>query len=263
MKAVFISDIVGKPGRKALRALLPGMLERERIDLILANGENAAGGFGITPRIAHELFNDGIDVITSGNHIWDRKEIVGFLEKEEFLLRPANYPDGAPGKGSALFKTKTGIVVGVINLSGRTYMGNLECPFRSAQHEIERIKKSTPLMIVDFHAEATSEKAALGWFLDGQVSAVIGTHTHVQTADERILPLGTAFITDAGMSGSLDSVIGIEKEIAIQRFLTQTPKKFEPAKHNPHLQGVIIDLDEKTGRSTSITRFDYSVEMAL
>jgi len=260
LKIFFIGDIIGKPGRKAVKALLPKSLEREKFDLILANGENAAGGFGITPRIAHELVEDGIDVITSGNHIWDRKEIIDFLEKEDFLLRPANYPEGAPGKGSGIFKTKTGLLVGVINLSGRTYMGNFECPFRAALQAIEKIKKSTPIMIVDFHAEATSEKGALGWFLDGQVSAVIGTHTHVQTADERILPLGTAFITDAGMSGSLDSVIGIEKEIAIQRFLTQTPKKFEPAKQNPHLQGVIIDIDKKTGRSTSITRFDYSPE---
>ena len=259
MKVIFIGDIVGKPGRKAVKALLPRSFEEESIDLILANGENAAGGFGITPQIAQELVGDGIDIITSGNHIWDRKEIVDFLENEDFLLRPANYPEGTPGKGSGVFKTKTGLPVGVINLSGRTYMGNFECPFRAALQAINKLRKSTYIIIVDFHAEATSEKGALGWFLDGQVSAVIGTHTHVQTADERILPLGTAFITDVGMSGSLDSVIGIEKEIAIQRFLTQTPKKFEPAKQNPHLQGVVIEINETTGKSTSITRFDYPV----
>ena len=260
MKALFIGDIIGKPGRKAIKATLPRLMGQERIDLIIANGENAAGGFGITPQIAQELVADGIDIITTGNHIWDKKEIVDFLEKQNFLLRPANYPEGVPGKGSGIFQSKNGVLVGVINLSGRTNMGNFECPFRVVLQEIEKLKKSTSIIIIDFHAEATAEKGALGWFLDGQVSGVIGTHTHVQTADERILPLGTAFITDAGMTGSHDSVIGIEKEVAIQRFLTNLPKRFEPARDNLHLQGVTLDIDEKTGRAISIARFDYPVE---
>lgn len=260
MRTLFIGDIIGKPGRKAVKAKLPILFKEEKIDLTIANGENAAGGFGITPQIAKELLTGGIDLLTSGNHIWDRKDIYEFMEKEDGLLRPANYPKGVPGKGSALLKTKTGLQVGVLNISGRTFMGNFECPFRVAFQESEKLKNFSPIIIVDIHAEATSEKGAIGWFLDGQVSAVIGTHTHIQTADERILPKGTAYITDVGMSGSIDSVIGIKKEIAIQKFLTQLPKKFEPAKQNIHLQGVIIEIDEITGKSIGIQRVDLPVE---
>jgi metallophosphoesterase (TIGR00282 family) len=260
LKVLFIGDIVGKSGRKAIKAILPEFLAKEKFDLILANGENAAGGFGITPQVAQELRKEGIDVITSGNHIWDRKEIIDFLDKAEFLLRPENYPEGVPGKGSGIFNTKTGLAVGVINLAGRTFMGPLECPFRVALQVIEKIKKLTPIIIVDFHAEATSEKGALGWFLDGKVSAVVGTHTHVQTADERVLPQGTAFITDVGMSGALDSVIGIKKEIVIQRFLTQTPFRFEPAKKELSLQGVIIEIDDNIGNAIAISRINHLIK---
>ena len=259
MKVVFIGDIVGKAGRKAVKLKLPTLLQNDMIDFTLANGENAAGGFGITPQIAESLLADDIDFLTSGNHVWDRKDIVEFMEKENVLLRPANYPEGVPGRGSALLQTRTGLRVGVINVAGRIFMENLECPFRVALQESEKLRKSTRNIIVDMHAEATSEKKALGWFLDGRVSAVIGTHTHVQTADERILPEGTAYITDAGMSGSVDSVIGVKKEIAIQRFLTQFPKKFETAKYDIHLQGVIIDIDNETGKSINIQRFNLAV----
>ncbi|MCX8012293.1 MAG: TIGR00282 family metallophosphoesterase [Desulfobacterota bacterium] len=260
MKVLFIGDIIGKPGRKAVKAILPEFLAKEDIDIIFANGENAAGGFGITPKVAQELKKEGIDVITSGNHIWDRKEIIDFLDKEEFILRPENYPDGVPGRGSGVFNTKTGLPVGVINLVGRAFMGPLECPFRVALQAIEKIKKVTPIIVVDFHAEATSEKGALGWFLDGKVSAVIGTHTHVQTADERILPEGTAFITDVGMVGALDSVIGIKKEIIIQRFLSQTPCRFEPATNDLRFQGVIIEINNEHGKSIAISRINYSID---
>ncbi|MBW1679043.1 MAG: TIGR00282 family metallophosphoesterase [Deltaproteobacteria bacterium] len=259
MKVIFIGDIVGKAGRKAVKSKLPTLLQNDMIDFTIANGENAAGGFGITPQIAESLLADDIDFLTSGNHVWDRKDIVEFMEKENVLLRPANYPEGVPGRGSALLQTRTGLRVGVINVAGRIFMENLECPFRVALQESEKLRKSTPIIIVDMHAEATSEKKALGWFLDGRVSAVIGTHTHVQTADERILPEGTAYITDAGMSGSVDSVIGVKKEIAIQRFLTQFPKKFETAKYDIQLQGVIIDIDNETGKSINIQRFNLAV----
>lgn len=259
MEVLFIGDIVGKAGRKAVKETLPQLLENNKLDLIIANGENAAGGFGITPKIVKDLLESNIDLITSGNHIWDRKDIVAVLEKENVLLRPANYPQEVPGCGSVLFKTKTGILVGVINVSGRVFMDTIACPFRVALQESEKLRKNTPIIIVDIHAEATSEKEALGWFLDGRVSAVIGTHTHVQTADERILPRGTAYITDVGMAGSLDSVIGIKKEIAIQRFLTQIPQKFEIAKENIHLQGVLIAIDDNTGKCNDIKRVNVAL----
>lgn len=259
MKVIFIGDIVGKAGRRAVRSMLPVLLRDHQVDLVLANGENAAGGFGITPQIVRELLEESIDVLTSGNHIWDRKEIVEFFHGGQGLLRPINYPPGTPGAGSAVIVTRTGERVGIINASGRVFMGDMDCPFRTTAKEIERMRKTTPVIIVDFHAEATSEKEALGWFLDGQVSAIIGTHTHVQTADERILPQGTAYITDAGMSGARDSVIGVKKEIAIERFLTQIPNKFETANEDVHLQGVMVTIDAATGRSVAIERFDFSV----
>jgi metallophosphoesterase (TIGR00282 family) len=255
VKILFVGDIVGKAGRKAARTALPKLFQDHRIDLTIANGENAAGGFGITPKIAENLLSYDIDLLTSGNHIWDKKDIIGFLDETDVLLRPANYPDSVPGRGSALIRTKTGLVVGVINVSGRVFMDSLDCPFRVALEESEKLKRSTPVLIVDFHAEATSEKEAFGWFMDGHVSAVVGTHTHVQTADERILPKGTAYITDAGMSGSMDSVIGIKKDVAIERFLKQIPNRFEAAKDDVYLQGVIVEVDEKTGRSEKIERF--------
>ena len=255
MKILFVGDIVGKAGRKAVRTALPKLLQEHSIDLTIANGENAAGGFGITPQIAESLLSYDIDLLTSGNHIWDRKDIIGFLDERDILLRPANYPESVPGQGSVLFQTKTGLTVGVINVSGRVFMDSLDCPFRVAIEESKKLRRSTPLIFVDFHAEATSEKEALGWFLDGHVSAVVGTHTHVQTADERVLPKGTAYITDAGMSGSMDSVIGIKKDLAIERFLKQMPNRFEAAKEDVFLQGVIVDIDTRTGKAQSIQRF--------
>lgn len=253
MNILFIGDIFGEPGRKSVSQLLPGLREEFKIDLIIANGENAAGGMGITSAIALELFSSGVNVITSGNHIWKEKEVVDFLRVEPRLLRPLNYPDGAPGRGSVIVDSG-GIKVGVINLMGRTFISELDCPFRTGAEEVKKIKDNTSVIIVDMHGETTSEKAAMGWFLDGMVSAVIGTHTHVQTADERILPGGTAFITDAGMTGPRDSVIGIKREIAIRRFLTQLPVRFEVAKGESQLNAVMIEVDPVSGKSTSIKR---------
>jgi 2',3'-cyclic-nucleotide 2'-phosphodiesterase len=254
LKVLFIGDIIGEPGRKTVRACLRGLREKRRPDLVIANGENAAGGFGITPDIADELFFLGIDVLTSGNHVWDKKEIEPYLAKQDRLIRPANYPEGNFGRGSVVLSTESGEAAAVLNLEGRVFMSNLGDPFRVAEREIERLKKETPVVIIDFHAEATSEKSALAWHLDGAASAVIGTHTHVQTADERVLPGGTAFITDVGMTGPTDSVIGVKKEQAIARFLTQTPHRFEIPKGAAHLSAVIVDIDAKTGKANSIER---------
>src|SRR6266540_1376483 len=208
VKLLFIGDIIGKPGRQAISQELHRLVDRHNIDLVIANGENASGGFGITADTARFLYECGVNFITSGNHIWDKKEAVEFISRGELLVRPANYPAGAPGRGSAIVKTPGGVKIGVLNLEGRVFMNNLDCPFRTADHEIAQLRKETPIIFVDFHAEATSEKMSLGWYLDGRVSALVGTHTHVQTADERLLPQGTAFLTDAGMTGSFDSVIG-------------------------------------------------------
>jgi hypothetical protein len=220
----------------------------------VANGENAAGGTGITPVIASEFFDLGIDVLTSGNHIWAKKEILPFLDEEERLLRPANYPDRVPGRGAGIFRLGNGKKIGVLNIEGRVFMRNLECPFRVSEKEAKKLKEETPVILVDFHAEATSEKVALAWFLNGKVSAVVGTHTHVQTADERILSGGTAYITDVGMTGPLASVIGIRRQIVLERFLTQVPVKFDVATEEIELQGVILEVDEQTGKSRSIER---------
>jgi hypothetical protein len=229
-------------------------VDTHNVDLVVVNGENAAAGFGLTIDLARELFELGVDVVTSGNHIWDKKEIFGYLDIQNRLLRPANYPSGAPGRGSGVFSTSSGVKVGVLNLEGRVFMSNLECPFRTADILVEDLRRQTPIILVDFHAEATSEKAALGFYLDGRVSAVIGTHTHVQTADERILPKGTAYITDAGMTGSRDAVIGIRKELAIEKFLTQLPIRFEVAKKDPILCGVLVTINEETGLALSVQR---------
>lgn len=251
---LFIGDIVGSPGRQALVRELHRLVDHHRVDLVVANGENSAGGFGITEETAKELFSLGIDVLTSGNHIWDKRESFSFIGREERLVRPANYPPGTVGRGSTVVRTAGGVPVGILNLEGRVFMNNLDCPFRVADQEIERLKESTSLVFVDFHAEATSEKIALGWYLDGKVSAVVGTHTHVQTADERILPGGTAYITDAGMTGSFDSVIGVRKELAVERFVTQMPVRFEVAKKDVRLNGVVIGVDPVNGRALSIER---------
>lgn len=254
VKILFIGDLIGKPGRQALSRELDRLVDHYSVDLVIANGENAAGGFGLTVDVAKDLFKDGVDCLTSGNHIWDKKEQVQQILADPRIIRPANYPDGAPGCGSAIFTTPGGVKIAVLNLEGRVYMKNLDCPFRVADREIERLRQETPVIFIDFHAEATSEKSALGWYLDGRVSAVIGTHTHVQTADERLLPQGTAFMTDAGMTGSFDSVIGMGKEETIHRFLNQLPSKFEVAKKNIHLNGVVISIDENSGKALKIER---------
>src|SRR5512143_434108 len=236
-----------------VRANMRGLAENHRPDLVIANGENAAGGFGITPDIAEELFSLGIHVLTSGNHVWDKKDIEPYLMKQDRLIRPANYPEGNPGFGSVVVSTPAGKAA-VLNLEGRVFMSNLQDPFRTGEREVEKLRQETAVVIIDFHAEATSEKVALAWHLDGKASAVIGTHTHVQTADERILPGGTAFVTDAGMTGPIDSVIGVKKEQAIARFLTQTPHRFEIPKGPVHLCAVIMDLDNTTGKAKAIER---------
>jgi len=254
MKILFIGDIVGEPGRRAVEVLVPKIKKREGVEFVIANGENVAGGSGITPRLAKDLLDSGVDVITSGDHIWKRKEIIDEIESQSRLLRPANYPGEAPGFGSLVAASESGVNVGVINLIGRVFMQALECPFRVAKQEIDRLKAKARIIIVDIHAEATSEKIALGWYLDGLVSAIVGTHTHVQTADEKILPNGTAFISDAGMTGPFDGVIGRKKEQILNRFLTQMPTKFEMAEGDIQLHGIIIDIDEKTGKANSIKR---------
>ncbi|MBL7085304.1 MAG: TIGR00282 family metallophosphoesterase [Candidatus Omnitrophica bacterium] len=260
MKLLFIGDIVGAPGRKAIRVLLPKLKKRYSIDLSIANGENAAGGSGITPRIAEELFGYGLNMLTSGDHIWKKKEILEIIDSETRILRPLNYPKGSPGAGFGIIKTKKGKSVGVINLEGRVFMSSLDCPFRCAEQALEEIKKETKIILVDIHAEATSEKIALGWFLDGTVSAVLGTHTHVQTADERILPKGTAYITDLGMTGPYDSVIGRKVDQILARFLSQMPVRFEMASEDIQLHGVVLDIDEKTGKANSIERIQEKLK---
>jgi len=260
VKLHFIGDIIGKPGRQAVTRELHRLVDRYMVDLVIANGENAAGGFGITEETANDLFKCGIHVLTSGNHIWDKKDSLDFIKREDKLLRPANYPEGTPGRGSAVYKTAAGIKVAILNLEGRVFMNNLDCPFRVADREIDRLQAETPIIFVDFHAEATSEKTSLGWYLDGRVSALIGTHTHIQTADERILPGGTAYLTDAGMTGGIDSVIGVKKEEAIAKFLTQLPAKFDVAKNNLRLNGVVVAVDEKSGDAVSIDRINICCE---
>ena len=254
MRILFIGDIVGEPGRRAAKELLPKLKRKESLDFVIANAENAAGGSGITPALADELFSYGIGVITSGDHIWKRKEILERIESDRRILRPANYPKEAPGFGSTIVESESGISIGVINLIGRVFMQAVECPFRVGKEEVDKLAGKTRIIVIDMHAEATSEKIALGWYLDGLISAIVGTHTHVQTADEKILPNGTAFITDAGMTGPFDSVIGRKKEQILTRFITQMPARFEMAEGDIQLHGVILDVDEKTGKANSIKR---------
>ncbi|MEJ2110673.1 MAG: TIGR00282 family metallophosphoesterase [Acidobacteriota bacterium] len=239
MRVLFIGDIFGKPGRRMVHETLHSLLHQHRIDFCIANIENAAAGFGITPKIADEFLNLGIDLLTSGNHIWDKRGIAPYLMEQPRLLRPHNYPKSTPGTGVYIGNTNCGVRIGVVNLQGRVFMADIDCPFTIGLETIEKIRKQTPLVIVDFHAEATSEKQAMGWYLDGHVSAVIGTHTHVQTADERILPRGTAFITDIGMTGPHDSVIGSIPDLSIDRFLRQMPNRLEPAGSNVRLRCTI------------------------
>lgn len=255
MKLLVAGDIVGKAGRNIVRSGLARLRSREDFDLIVVNVENAAAGFGVTPDIAGKLFDSGVDVLTTGNHVWDKKEIFGYLEHEPRILRPINYPDGCPGAGLFVATTASGVDVAVINVQGRVFMPLIDCPFQAIDHALEALTGKTKHVLVDLHAETTSEKMAMAWYLDGRVSAVVGTHTHVPTADERILPKGTAYITDLGMCGAYDSVIGIEPETSLPRFLTAMPTKFVPAKANPWMCGVIIDVDEDTGLARDIRRF--------
>ena len=260
MRILFIGDIVGKPGRELVRRGLPGIVDFHRVDLVIANAENSAAGFGITREIGDQLLEWGIDVMTSGNHIWDKKEALDYIGAESRLLRPANYPAGAPGKGSYLARTRDGRSVGVVNVMGRVFMLNIDDPFAVVLREIEALKERTRIVFVDFHAEATSEKIAMGWHLDGKVTALVGTHTHVQTADERILPKGTGYLTDVGMTGPHDSIIGVEIQAALGKFLTALPARFETATDNPRLNAVIIEADEQTGRATDIERLSLSAD---
>lgn len=254
VRILFIGDVMGEAGRDAVARHLPRLRESLGVDFVIANGENAAGGFGITGKVAEDLFQLGIDVLTSGNHLWDRKEIVPYLRESTSLLRPANFPAGVPGRGDGIFTARGGARVGVVNLMGRLFMKSIDCPFRVGERVVESLRASTPLVVVDFHAEATSEKQALAGFLDGRVTAVIGTHTHVQTADEGILAGGTAAITDVGMTGPHDSIIGVERGPAIDRFLNGLPNRFTVAKGDVRLSAALVTADAATGRATAIER---------
>ncbi|MFH1339558.1 MAG: TIGR00282 family metallophosphoesterase [Candidatus Omnitrophota bacterium] len=258
MNILFIGDIVGKPGRETVKALLPGLKEEFSLDFVIANVENAAGGSGITPNVADELFGYGIDAFTSGDHIFKKKDVLSIINDEPRLLRPANFPSISPGRGAGIFKTKSGESVLLINLLGRVFMEARECPFRVVKEEIDKNKSN--VIIVDFHAEATSEKVAMGWFLDGVASAIVGTHTHIQTADEKILPKGTAYITDAGMTGPLRSVIGRRIEDVLTRFITQVDQRFEVANQDLQLQGVVLDIDKDSGKARSIVRIQRKLD---
>jgi len=258
VKLLFIGDIVGRAGRKLLGEQLGRLIDKQMVDLVVANGENAAAGFGLTASVLKELYDAGVDVVTSGNHIWDKKEINDSLERDQRLLRPANYPPGMPGRGTGVYETAAGTKVAVVNLEGRVFMKNLDCPFRAANELVADLRQQTPIILVDFHAEATSEKQALGYYLSGKVSAVIGTHTHVQTADERILDGHTGYLTDAGMTGSQDAIIGNQKEPALERFLTQMPVRLEAAKKDPLLCGALLTINEETGRCEAIERIQVA-----
>jgi metallophosphoesterase (TIGR00282 family) len=250
-----MGDVVGKPGVLAVRTLLPRLIARHSVDLVVANAENSEGGAGISPESAEALLRAEVNLLTSGNHFWTKRQILPWVGTHpDLLLRPANYPEGSPGRGHTVLKTPDGRKLGVLNLEGRVFMKSLDDPFRLGVRLVNELRQQTPCILVDMHCEATSEKNAMGAWLDGKVSAVVGTHTHVQTADERILPGGTAFITDVGMCGPLDSVIGIKKELSIERFLTQRPTQYEVAKNLVYLQGVVIDIDDATGKGRSITR---------
>jgi hypothetical protein len=258
MHLLFIGDIVGKPGREIVKRALPLLVRAHAIDLVIANVENSAGGFGVTRETGDEIAGTGVHVMTSGNHIWDKKEALAYIDSEPRLLRPINYAAVAPGRGLSVVSTASGLRVAVINAMGRVHMPLVDDPFAALTRAVAEARRETPLVVVDFHAEVTSEKIAMGWHLDGQVTAVIGTHTHVQTADEQVLPGGTAYITDVGMTGPHDSVIGVEKDAALARFLTGLPSRFETATGNPRLNAVVIEADEATGRARRITRLSLA-----
>jgi 2',3'-cyclic-nucleotide 2'-phosphodiesterase len=253
MNILMVGDVFGESGRAALAKHLPRLRQQHAIDFCVVNIENAANGFGVTPQIARQALEQGADVLTSGNHIWDKKEIIEYISKENLLLRPANYPAGTPGSGTITLKAGPHKVA-VLNLMGRVFMHPIDCPFRKADEIVPELRKETPIVLVDMHAEATSESVAMGWYLDGRVSAVVGTHRHVQTADERVLPGGTAYITDLGMTGPTEGVIGVDRDLILQRFVSQMPIRFEPAKGPAALHGVVIVVDPETGRASDIRR---------
>ena len=253
MRIMLVGDVVGRPGRKAFQAYTPRLRSEKSIDIVIANGENSADGKGITRTTLDDLYHGGADIVTSGNHIWDKKDVFEFIDREPFLVRPANYPGNAPGRGCCIypFRAKN---IGVMNLSGRVFMPALDCPFQKAEDLLQELRGSCDILLLDFHAEATSEKMAMGWYLDGRVNAVVGTHTHIQTADERILPAGTAYITDLGMVGPWDSVIGAKPDIIVNRFLTARPARFEPAGGPCVYSAAIVEIDDATNRTTGIER---------
>jgi metallophosphoesterase (TIGR00282 family) len=257
---LFIGDVVGRPGRELVRRAVPALVAHHQIDLVIANVENAAAGFGVTPDLADDFLQYGVHVMTGGNHTWDKKEIIPYFADHPWLLRPINMPAGTPGRGRYLARATNGVPVAVINAMGRVFMTAIDDPFRMLPEEIAAARKEAAIVFVDFHAEATSEKVAMGWHLDGKATAVVGTHTHVQTADERVLPNGTAYLTDVGMTGPHDGVIGVERTAIIQRFLTSLPQRFETATDNPRINGVIVKADEHTGRAVSIERVSLSVQ---
>jgi metallophosphoesterase (TIGR00282 family) len=259
LKVLFIGDIVGNPGRKTVREVLADLKKELQFDFCIANSENAAGGRGITYVVAQEIYKMGVDVITLGNHAWSKSEVLNFIDTDPRIIRPANYPEGLPGKGSLVYsngKSK----IGVLNLLGRVYMDSVDCPFRTADRELAYLKNLAKVIIVDMHAEATSEKCALAWYLDGKVSCVLGTHTHVQTADERILPFGTAYITDVGMTGPYEGIIGVDRKIIIDKFITHMPARFEVAKGATQFNAVSVEIDENTGKALKIDRISRIVD---
>ncbi len=258
MRVLFIGDVVGRPGREAVRTLVPELRSEYELDVVIANAENSAGGLGATPKTLMELTDAGVDAITLGNHAWKKKELVGAIDSLPNVVRPSNFPQGNPGRGQMLVETAAG-PLGLINVQGRVFMGPLDCPFAAAERGVVSFAGQTSAIVVDFHAEATSEKIAMGWFLDGSVSAVLGSHTHVQTADERILPGGTAYITDVGMTGPEDSVLGINRALVVRQMRTRMPQKFEVARTRPWLAGVVVAIDTGTGRATHIERLNRPV----
>jgi len=260
MNIIFVGDIVGSPGREIVAGRLADIVQSRQIDLVIANGENSAAGFGITPRIAEELFAGGIEVLTGGNHIWDKKEILEYISKQPRLVRPANFPEGNPGSGLYLGTARNGVPYAVLDLQGRVFMASNDCPFRAADRELARIPADVHVIFVDIHAEATSEKIAMGWYLDGRVSAVIGTHTHVATADEHVLPGGTAFQTDVGMTGPHSGIIGMDQTAILRKFLDGQPARFEVASGDVQMNTVLLDVDETTGRARSIERLRFRID---
>jgi 2',3'-cyclic-nucleotide 2'-phosphodiesterase len=260
MKILFIGDIVGSPGRRIIHERLADVLAQRQVDLCIANGENSASGFGITARIAQDLFSHGIEVLTGGNHSWDRRDIMEYMPHEPRLLRPANFPNGAPGSGTYVGRAKNGVEYAVLNVQGRTFMAPLDDPFRTIDRELANVPEQVKVRIVDVHAEATSEKVAMGWHLDGRVSAVIGTHTHVPTADYHVLPKGTAYVTDVGMTGPHDGVIGMDKQAVLQRFYDALPARFVVAEGDVQMNTVLLDVDESTGLARSIDRLNFRLD---